>query len=228
MRRQTCGEWLRIRAQRRAARRLRLSSAPATASRSLGLTLACGGTCRADACNHGAARARGDVLLFLHADTLLPNDFVRRIRYTLRRREIVGGAFDFAFAEHLRHRRLDRCKLQMVVWCNHVRYRWSRNFYGDQAIFVRRDVFDKLGGFPQRALMEDVHFSRLMNRHGRTAILSPGVRTSPRRFVMRGVLTQLLIDMVILSCDSFQLNAAQWWQQYNQWNRQLSGTNSAT
>jgi rSAM/selenodomain-associated transferase 2 len=188
-------------------------------ARSLGAKVVSGATCRADACNRGAASARGDVLLFLHADTLLPEKFDHLIEQALMRRTIVGGAFNFAFSGDASTPAVRRMQLRLVMLCNHIRYRWSRNFYGDQAMFVRRAIFDAVGGFPMQRLLEDVHFSRLMNRMGRTAILAPPVLTSPRRFLSRGVLRQLLHDMYILSCDSFGHQPGRTWEHYNHWNR---------
>ncbi|CAN5607117.1 TIGR04283 family arsenosugar biosynthesis glycosyltransferase [soil metagenome] len=184
----------------------------------LGAKVIRGGRNRADALNRGAKITRGDVLLFLHADTLLPNDFVRRIDRALLNPRIVGGAFDFMFAPHPRQHVLHRVSLMIVVLCNRFRFRWSRNFYGDQAIFVRRDVFDRLGGFAAIELLEDLRFSNAMNRVGKTAILSPPVQTSARRFIHRGVLRQLFRDMMLLVGDSLGMRPRTRWARYNQFN----------
>jgi rSAM/selenodomain-associated transferase 2 len=172
-----------------------------------------GSTSRADAMNRGAAGASGDVLLFLHADTLLPDHFPQRIEKAMRQPQIVGGAFEFAFARPHNH------ALQLVAVCNRIRYRWTGNYYGDQAIFVRRQVFQRIGGFPRIALFEDQRFAHAMNRLGKTAILSPPVRTSPRRFIDNGILKQLARDTLLLACDNFGIGASTLWTRYNGFNR---------
>ena len=178
-----------------------------------------GGTCRADALNRGAAAASGDVLLFLHADSTVPAAFAGKIRRALASPEVVGGAFEFALRPEELTRRLDRRLIGLIVFCNRLRYRYSRGFFGDQGVFVRREVFDQLGGFPNVRLMEDLTFCRAMGRLGRTAILNPPVLTSPRRFLKRGVLRQFAQDCVLLSCDSWGVCPHDLWAHYNAHNR---------
>jgi rSAM/selenodomain-associated transferase 2 len=190
-------------------------------ARSLGAAHASNGaTGRADALNRGARHARGDVLLFLHADTLLPDGFPARLRRALAGGDVVGGAFDFHW------QRLDGLgdglrwqQLKLVRVLNRIRFRWTRNFYGDQAIFVRRDAFDRVGGFPPLPLLEDVRFCERLNRLGRTAIVSPAVRTSPRRFLRRGVFRQLGRDFILVSCDTLGARPTRLWDGYNDLNR---------
>lgn len=178
-----------------------------------------GARCRADALNRGAARARGLALLFLHADSLLPDGFDELVRRCLTRRNIVGGAFDFSFGRLSGYPTWERCCLDTVIICNRIRFRWTGNFYGDQSIFVRRDVFDRIGGFPCVELMEDLYFSRRLRRAGRTAILRPAVSTSPRRFLARGVIRQFAEDLALLGLDSLGLEPKRLWSRYNALNR---------
>lgn len=185
----------------------------------LGTRLVPGGANRADAMNRGAAAARGDVLLFLHADSLPPEGFLRIIRRALRDRRIVGGAFDFEFAPDPRHAGPNRLKLDWIVLCNRARFRMSGNFFGDQGIFVRREVFKRIGGFPRCDLMEDVRFCRQMQHFGRAAILRPPMLTSPRRFLTRGVVRQFLQDLWLLTCDSMGCAPSRSFEQYNAWNQ---------
>jgi rSAM/selenodomain-associated transferase 2 len=188
----------------------------ACAAQELGAIVTTGAACRADALNRGARLAGGDVIVFLHADTLLPDDFVARVRRALARPGVVGGAFDFQW------QRLDGLgsglawqQLKLVRALNRIRFRWTHNFYGDQAIFVRRAAFERAGGFPAVALMEDVRFCRRLRRLGRVAIVSPAVRTSPRRFVARGVFRQLGRDLILLACDSVGATPTRMWGAYN-------------
>jgi glycosyltransferase involved in cell wall biosynthesis len=189
----------------------------AAVARSLGLAVVTDGTCRAEALNLGARAAGGDVLLFLHADSVPPAGFVRRIRRALVDPAVVGGAFDFRLGPHPLNRGINRKLLGFVTFCNRVRYRFSRGFFGDQGIFVRRTVFERVGGFPAVRLMEDLRFCRRMAAEGRTAILPP-MDTSPRRFVTRGVLRQFVQDLVLLSCDSWGVCPEDLWAHYNRLN----------
>jgi rSAM/selenodomain-associated transferase 2 len=174
---------------------------------------------RAQALNRGAAAACGDRLLFLHADTLLPVGFAAAVRQTFGRPELVGGAFNFRFLRPPELSILHWTMLGVVALMNNVRFRTSRNFYGDQAIFARRCVFERLGGFPERALLEDLHFSRRMKRVGETAILSPAVHSSPRRFMARGIIHQMIQDIRLILADSLGMRPGPLSMRYNGWNR---------
>jgi rSAM/selenodomain-associated transferase 2 len=192
----------------------------------LGARVVGGAMCRADAQNRGAAVAAGEVLLFLHADSWLPAGFPAMIRRALADPRVVGGAFDFAFSPHPDAHGLAKHKLDWVVLINRIRYRWTGNFYGDQAIFVRRAVFDRVGGFPPVRLMEDIGLSSRIKRLGRTAILRPPILTSPRRFLSRGVVRQFAEDLMLLTCASFDGSPQKLWEKYNGWNRGAWGKTS--
>ena len=137
------------------------------------------GSTRAELMNAGAAAARGRVLLFLHADTLLPGGAVRGVLDALADPGVVGGAFAHRFTE-------SHPSLRVISFVDRVRYRLTGNHYGDQAIFVRRDVFAALGGYAPLGLMEDLDLSRRLKRRGRVVLLPEPVRTSGRRFLDRG------------------------------------------
>ena len=186
----------------------------------LGLRVVRGGRSRAEACNRGAVAAGGDALLFLHADTRLPDGWHARVTRALATPGVVGGAFDFSFAFHPQARGLTRQMLRLTKLLNRVRFRWHRAFYGDQAIFCHRWAFEAIGGFPRRPLMEDAHFSRALGRLGRTAILSPGVKTSPRRFLERGVLRQTAADMTLMFLDACSVDPRRMHAAYNRLNRE--------
>ena len=124
----------------------------------------------------GAAQARGPVLLFLHADTLLPPEALQRLCERLDAdRDLIGGNFRLLFDGGDRFSR----------WLNGF-YRWIRlhgYYYGDSAVFVRRAAYDALGGIKPIALMEDYDFIRRMERCGRTCCIEdPPLVTSSRRF----------------------------------------------
>ena len=137
------------------------------------------GSTRAALMNAGAAVATGDVLLFLHADSLPPTDAVALIERALEDTTVVGGAFEHRFEERA-------WSLRAISYINCVRYRLTRNYYGDQGLFVRTEAFGRLGGFRDWALMEDLDLSQRLKGMGRTVLVRAPLRTSGRRFLSRG------------------------------------------
>jgi rSAM/selenodomain-associated transferase 2 len=141
---------------------------------------------RASQMNAGAAAASGDVLLFVHADTLVPPGYADAIARALADPATVGGRFDVRFegAGFL---------LWLVATGMNLRSRWTRIATGDQAIFVRRAAFEALGGYPQVPLFEDVRLAVALKRHGGIACLHERVVTSARRWERRGVMRTVLL-----------------------------------
>jgi rSAM/selenodomain-associated transferase 2 len=143
---------------------------------------------RAAQMNLGADAAKGDVLLFLHADTRLPENW-RNVLATEMRSDAacVGGAF---------RRRFDSPSFFLRTTCRLSDWRGSlfNWFLGDQAIFVRRDVFRALGGFANLERCEDLDFSIRLARVGKSRLLPTTVLSSARRFEKRGPLRQTLRD----------------------------------
>ena len=138
-----------------------------------------GGSTRAELMNAGAALARGEVLLFLHADSFPPAPALALIDQALADPRAIGGAFDHLFDE-------PGWSLRAITWINRIRYRITRNWYGDQGIFVRADAFHALGGYGELRLLEDVDFTRRLKRRGRSVLVRVPLRTSGRRFLARG------------------------------------------
>lgn len=134
---------------------------------------------RAVQMNTGAALARGDALLFLHADTRLPAQADRLVLQAL-----AGGACWGRFDVHIEGRPR---MLRVVATLMNLRSRVSGIATGDQAIFVTREAFDRVGGFPDQPLMEDIEISRRLKRLGRPACLRAKLSTSGRRWEQRGV-----------------------------------------
>jgi len=134
---------------------------------------------RAVQMNTGAVHARADVLLFLHADTRLPLLADASVLQAL-----AGGACWGRFDVHIEGR---SGMLRVVAALMNLRSRWSGIATGDQAIFVTREAFDRVGGFPVQPLMEDIEISRRLKRLGRPACLRDHVTTSGRRWEQRGV-----------------------------------------
>ena len=143
-------------------------------------------TGRASQMNAGAAAASGDTLLFVHFDTVLPLDFADAIERALADRRVVGGRFDVHLDGASR-------MLPLVAAAINWRSRWTRIATGDQAIFIRRAVFEAIGGYAPVPLFEDVRLSRAMKRAGRVACLRERVSTSARRWERRGVLRTVLL-----------------------------------
>ena len=138
-----------------------------------------GGATRAELMNAGAGAARGDILFFLHADSFPPPHALSLIETALADPRVAGGAFEHLFDE-------PGWSLRAITWINRIRYRLTRNWYGDQGIFVRAEVFRAVGGYRDMRLMEDLDFSRRLKRCGRSVLVRAVLRTSGRRFLARG------------------------------------------
>jgi rSAM/selenodomain-associated transferase 2 len=141
---------------------------------------------RAKQMNHGASVASGDVLLFLHADTMLPADASTALDAALGDAQVSWGRFDV---------QIDGASplLRLVAALMNMRSRWSGIATGDQAIFVRRDVFQRAGGFPDQPLMEDIELSKRLRKLSPPACLRRRVTTSGRRWEQHGVLRTIVL-----------------------------------
>ena len=153
--------------------------------------------------NHGAARVTADILLFLHADTRLPETAFADILSAMTDPNCVGGRFDVQLDG-------DKPMLKIVGKMISLRSRLSKVGTGDQAIFIRREVFNRLGGFPDIPLMEDIALSRAMKRAGKVACLRSRVVTSARRWEIEGigrtiVRMWLLKSLYLLGVSPFRL-----------------------
>jgi len=145
---------------------------------------------RARQMNEGAKAGRGDILLFLHADTRLPTKAILMIEAALTDPAVVGGRFDVTF---------DSSSVwgTMISTFMNRRSRLSGIATGDQALFVRRRIFEQLGGFADIPLMEDIEFSRRLKRTGQMAALHQTVTTSFRRWEQQGPLRTILSMWVL-------------------------------
>jgi rSAM/selenodomain-associated transferase 2 len=132
--------------------------------------------------NAGAARARASVLLFLHADTRLPPLADVLVLQAVQRSDkgACWGRFDVRIEGR-------PWMLRVVAVLMNLRSRASGIATGDQAIFITREAFERVGGFPEQVLMEDIEISRRLKRLGRPACLRARVCTSGRRWEQRGV-----------------------------------------
>jgi rSAM/selenodomain-associated transferase 2 len=141
---------------------------------------------RARQMNAGARVTRAPLLLFLHADTRLPSRALEAIADTLADAAVVGGRFDVRFDTR-------RPIMRVVAWLMNARSRLTGIATGDQAIFVRRSVFDAMEGFPDIPLMEDIAFSKALKRHGGLACLRLQVTTSARKWEREGPLRTIAL-----------------------------------
>ena len=146
---------------------------------------------RAVQMNRGAAAARGDWLLFLHADSRLPPDWLATI-LDADAAGAVGGSFRFTLGSDARAARIIE---RGVAW----RVRRLNLPYGDQALFVRRDVFDELGGFTELPIMEDVDLVRRLSRRGKLLHSQRPVATSARRWERDGWVRRTTLNLVVLA-----------------------------
>ena len=139
---------------------------------------------RGAALNRAATVATGDVLLFLHADTMLPMGAGAQIAAALRQKDVIGGAFRL---------RLDHPgpMAALVSFNVNARSLLLNTFFGDQALFVRRDVFVRSGGFREWSVMEDLEILARLRPHGRLALLDDEVVTSARRHQRNGWVTTI-------------------------------------
>ena len=147
---------------------------------------------RARQMNRGASAASGDVLLFLHADTVLPDGYAERVFDALLDPRVVGGAFRHA---------TDRGgpAMAMLERLIHFRAKYLRLPYGDQALFVRRSAFESAGTFPDVPIAEDLAFVRRLRALGRLVILPAAAVTSARRWEKLGVLRATAVNQLIVA-----------------------------
>ena len=148
--------------------------------------------------NHGARCLATDVLLFLHADSCLPPDFQSSIRRALSDPEVAGGCFRLQFDAA-------RPMLRFYSWCTQFPGRFLH--FGDQAFFVRRKIFEELGGYRDLPFLEDVDFLQRLRRRGRFVVLPAPVVTSARRFLERGTVRQMLWNICLVTLFELGVSA---------------------
>jgi rSAM/selenodomain-associated transferase 2 len=141
--------------------------------------------------NKGAARATGDVLLFLHADTRLPDKFDEHILECLRRPGVAAGAFKLRIESRIP-------ALRIIEHLANWRSRRLKIPYGDQAIFISAKLFHHIGGFPSIPIMEDFELVRRLKKMGGIVTLPVSVSTSARRWENFGILKTTLINQIII------------------------------
>ncbi len=146
---------------------------------------------RASQMNAGAKVARGEWLLFLHADTVLPVQALSRLNALESDLGILAGGFRHQFSG-------SDWRLRMISSLDNFRCIRSRIIYGDQALFVRKSLFERLGGFPDQPILEDVAFCEKLLRVTTPVLLSPPVVTDARKFLRMGVWRSFVRVLLII------------------------------
>lgn len=153
-------------------------------------------TGRASVMNYGAEKAAGDILLFLHADCILPYSGLQTVRETLRRNNVSAGGF-YLGIDH------PKTVFRIIEFGANLRSAVTSLVYGDQGIFLKKDTFKRVGGFAEIPLMEDVEISIKLKKLGKIAMVRPPMKSSPRRWLEEGALYSTLRDWSIAFSYSF-------------------------
>ncbi len=159
--------------------------------KALGCVMLQTGPGRAAQMNTGAEAATGDILLFLHADTFLPDNFAETVYKTIQKDGVAAGAFQLTIDS-------DRISARIITWFANWRSRLFQLPYGDQALFLSRYHFIKAGTFPEIALLEDFELIRKLRRQGKIITLPIAVSTSDRRWSRLGFWRATLLNQIIV------------------------------
>lgn len=159
--------------------------------------------------NCGAQEAKGDVFLFLHADTILPANFQRQIAGAVELPGFAAGAFRFAIGGK-------GIAFRIIEFFTNLRARILSLPYGDQALFLAAKTFHALGGFREMPILEDVDMVRRLCRLGRLVIVPSPALTSARRWQRLGIMRAIIINQMILLGFFFRVSPfrlARWYGQ---------------
>ncbi len=147
---------------------------------------------RARQLNAGARAAKGDIFIFLHADTKLPSGGIETVRRLIAEGKIEAGRFRMRF---------DSDDFFLNLYSFYTRFHFFS--YGDQAFFVKRDLFEKMGGFSEEAPFEDIEFYRRLRKITHPHIVKSPVTTSARRFFKMGKFRQKWINLILVTLYYF-------------------------
>lgn len=145
----------------------------------------------------GARHSRGEILVFLHADTIVEQRAGRDVTRALEKRDVAGGCFRFALPERAGRSRLGRLGDAALETAVRVRTRLFRTATGDQGLFARRSAYEAAGGFPDYPLFEDVEMVKRLRAVGRFRVVPARATTSRRRWDQRGFLRTVLLHLAL-------------------------------
>lgn len=149
--------------------------------------------------NMGAKLASGEILLFLHCDTILPENFDKHIENLIDQPGTAAGAFRLKI-------NANGAGFRLIEWGANLRSRLFKMVYGDQALFMYRKTFHRVGGFPGQLILEDVELVRRIKQIGRIQLAPVAVITSKRRWQRYGLLRTTLLNQVILIGNFFKVS----------------------
>lgn len=158
--------------------------------------------------NVGAHAASGEVLLFLHADTLLPGGWREMVLDSLNDPDVVGGRFRLGLSD-------ESFPYGLIAVLSTMRSRYLGITYGDQGIYVRRSAFDRAGGFPPVRIFEDSEFCSIVSRQGRFILLDASARSSTRRWERWGVLRTVIwmwLFRLLYLCSVSDARLSRWYR----------------
>ena len=144
---------------------------------------------RANQMNAGADIAKGEILLFLHADTLLPENACSSVVQHLEKNNNIGGSFRLNFDQ-------DHFLLKIYSWCS--KFSAEVFTYGDHAIFMQKEIFEEIQGYKKIPFLEDIEIQKRLRKAGKFRKINAAVTTSARRFEKMGTFKQLTMDFLIL------------------------------
>ncbi|MDZ7673099.1 MAG: TIGR04283 family arsenosugar biosynthesis glycosyltransferase [Halanaerobiales bacterium] len=158
--------------------------------------------------NKGVEYANGDILFFLHSDCTLKKDALLSINDVLKNKDVIGGCFRL---------KLDGRGLfyKYITWSSNLRARYLKLIFGDQGIFVRKDVFNEIKGFPNKPIMEDWDFSKKLSKHkGELVFLDDEIVSSVRKFEKNGKWKTFLLMQWIKILYTFGVKAEKIYEMY--------------
>ncbi len=139
---------------------------------------------------NGAELATGDLLFFLHADCIPPDNAFRLIRSTLSDIKVSAGCFDLAIDSLNPLYRLIECGANLRSHITGIPY-------GDQGLFIKKEVYEKIGGFSEMTIMEDIEIAQRLKKHGKIVFVNKKIKASPRRWEKEGILYTTIRDWII-------------------------------
>jgi len=161
--------------------------------------------------NFGASLANGEILFFLDADSQLPNAYDQDILTCLNQPGVIAGAFDLKLSP-------ENMLLNTISFFNKIRYRISKNFYGDQGLFIRKKDFISSGGYPAKPLMESAYYCRKLKKMGKLKVVNLPMLTSSRRFLEGGIIKVFFKDVFLMLLFNFRIPIHRFAKKYWEYN----------